>query len=541
MSGLPAALAPWAQQLSVLYADVALALGPWVRRITELLTADDLATAAGGVPDGYDGLSTRGDPSRMLVLEWLLAAELPDEFLRRAATGELTYLSPATLRPAHSGTVVAVVDCGPLMWGAPRLAQLATLLVLHRQAAVRGASFELHVLGPGRPTAYGGGLDQLVRSFVKARGRSVPDPALVLRLLADLPEQTWLLTAPGVASEVGHRRTVAYEEGTWTDTGVADVRVSYHGRRFVLPMPPQDIAVRVLRGKGFAAPPSAARTAATTKVDAAWLRLPVFPDGTPVLLARGDDDHTVVSAPLLEGRLRRHRFSRPVLSAWRQGRRVLALIAADGGRIRLEVAGKPLPELAGSSWPRDGLTCDPEGPLRPVYVHGGGLLAELGGRWWRLTRAGEVEPSDVVAARSRPVGGPLLARSVDGLTRIGDQPKLPRLALLAPDEAGSFAWSCDDGSTWTTSSGHEFRPSGELLGVTVIGGELSAIALSPGGHIVRQVTEHATRALTRWSHGGPRPSLHPNRPWLAFTQRDGVVAVADLDANRVLREWRQRP
>ncbi|MBV1856011.1 hypothetical protein [Catellatospora tritici] len=552
MTGLPAALAPWSEQLSVLYADVAVALGPWVRRITGLIAADDLAGADSGEPDGYDGLSTRGHPDRMLASEWLLATELPEEFLRRAVTGELTYLAQAARQPAPSGSVVAVVDCGPRLWGAPRLAQLATLLVLHRRATEQGAAFELRVLRPDGAATFGGPLDQVVRALVKAREHQLPDPARVRALLADLPEQTWLLTAPGATAEVGHRRTVTYEEGTWTDSGVADVRVGYAGRRFALALPTPELAVRVLRGKGFATPRQVGPAAATTKTDRAPLRLPVFPDTGSTLLARGGDDRTIVAAPVLDGRMRQHRFTGPVVTAWRQGRRVLALVHSRDGRLCLEIAGKPLPELTAARWSTDGLPCDPDGPLTPVYVHEHAVFAEfVAGRagfphhpggdrsWRRLTAAGAVEPTDIVAARSRPGVAPLFARRVGERLRIDGRPELTSPAILAPDEAGAFAWTYDGGVRWQTFGGHEFGSvGGDVLGVTLIRGELSAVALSSGGHIVRQVTERATRTLTRWSFGGPRPSLHPSRPWLAVTRPDGTVAVADLDTDRVLREWR---
>ncbi|WP_155374554.1 hypothetical protein [Catellatospora vulcania] len=533
MTGLPPALAPWSAQLSVLIDEVALALGPLVRRITELIADDGFAVAPTGEPDGYDGLSPRGGPDRLLVSEWLLATELPDEFLRRAATGELSYLAAAARRPAPRGSVAAVVDCGPALWGAPRLAQLATLLVLHRRAAERGVPFELHVLDAAGATPYGGTLEQVLRTFLKARSHLVPDPDTVRAALAGLPEQTWLLTAPALAAAVGHPRTVAYEEGTWTAAGPAEVRLWHQGRRFALPMPPAGPAVRLLRGTGFANwrdPDAVPRTRA-------GLRLPVFPDTSTMLLARGGDDRTVVSAPVLDGRMRRHGFSRPVLTAWRQGRRVLALTEVGGDRMLLEVAGRPLPGLQYRTWPREELRWRPDRPLRPVHAYGGGLLVESAGSWWRLTAAGAVEKSDVVAVRSLAGGNLVLARDVGGeRTTVTDRPDLPGGCLLTPDESGGFAWSEDD-CVWLSPGGNEFLPGGGVLGVTLVRGEPSMIESEPDGSGVFLTTERGRRELTRWSYGGGPPSLHPGRPWLAVTRTDGTVEVVDLDADRVVRQW----
>ena len=53
------------------------------------------ARATAGVPDGFDGITDRGHPDRLLMSQWLLAQEVPLEFARRAAEGELLYLAPA--------------------------------------------------------------------------------------------------------------------------------------------------------------------------------------------------------------------------------------------------------------------------------------------------------------------------------------------------------------------------------------------------------------------------------------------------------------
>ena len=45
----------------------------------------------GGEIDGYAGLARRGDFERLLLSEWLLADEMPDEFIRRATSNELAF------------------------------------------------------------------------------------------------------------------------------------------------------------------------------------------------------------------------------------------------------------------------------------------------------------------------------------------------------------------------------------------------------------------------------------------------------------------
>ena len=133
MSGLPASLAPWAESLQALTPELAIALGPMVRRLDELVTAREPSTAEDGMFAGYGGLSRRGRPERMLASQWLLADEVPEEFTRRAAVGELLHLAPEYQSARARGRVVVLADTGPSQAGAGRLVQLACMIVLHRR------------------------------------------------------------------------------------------------------------------------------------------------------------------------------------------------------------------------------------------------------------------------------------------------------------------------------------------------------------------------------------------------------------------------
>ena len=83
---LPPALAPWAPFLADFPLDVGAALGLLAQRIAALLgPGGEDGNANEGEVDGYDGLTRRGLPERMLLSDWLLADEAPDEWARRAA------------------------------------------------------------------------------------------------------------------------------------------------------------------------------------------------------------------------------------------------------------------------------------------------------------------------------------------------------------------------------------------------------------------------------------------------------------------------
>lgn len=151
---LPATLQPWAELLAMLPRDVAVSLGPWITRLAPVVGPLRVRSRRGaGEPDGYDGLTRRGGYERLLASEWLLADEAPDEFLRRAAMGELAFLERVQRDPARALTSVALFDIGPGQLGAPRVVHLAVLFVLARRAAMAGARFGWGLLQkpPGSP------------------------------------------------------------------------------------------------------------------------------------------------------------------------------------------------------------------------------------------------------------------------------------------------------------------------------------------------------------------------------------------------------
>ncbi|HSF40711.1 MAG TPA: hypothetical protein VLT87_13030, partial [Thermoanaerobaculia bacterium] len=136
---LPRPLAPWRPWLAIFPRDLALSLGPVLQRLSFAVGPLRMERASGeGDPDGFDGLAQRGPYERLLPSEWLLADEAPEEFLRRAAGGEHTFLHLARPVPGGSHLSVALFDAGPGQLGSPRIAQLAALIVLARRAEAAG-------------------------------------------------------------------------------------------------------------------------------------------------------------------------------------------------------------------------------------------------------------------------------------------------------------------------------------------------------------------------------------------------------------------
>ncbi|MEO1170512.1 MAG: hypothetical protein AAFX94_00440 [Myxococcota bacterium] len=135
---LPRHLRPWSGLLEGLAPEVALALGDWLPRMDAALGPSRQTPQYTGEVEGYAGLVRRGSYERLLLSEWALADEVPEEFLRRAVSGEHSFLELAYQIPKESGQLYALFDCGPRQLGAPRLVHLAAMLVLLRRARDNG-------------------------------------------------------------------------------------------------------------------------------------------------------------------------------------------------------------------------------------------------------------------------------------------------------------------------------------------------------------------------------------------------------------------
>ena len=148
---LPRALQPWREWLGWFDAELAEQVGEMVRRLSDMLgVAPSVGRGGQPEPDGLGDLRSRGPYERLLATEWLLADELPEEFLRRAATSEHLFLAPRLRAARVERSVVAIFDCGPRALGTARLAHIAAWILLARLAGAHGGTLRWGVLqAPG--------------------------------------------------------------------------------------------------------------------------------------------------------------------------------------------------------------------------------------------------------------------------------------------------------------------------------------------------------------------------------------------------------
>lgn len=92
---LPESLSPWRQWLEWFTPGQLPLFADFLGRLNPLL-GPLRGMHQGGVPEpeGLGNLQRRGPYERLLTSEWLLAEEVPDEFLRRAVAGEHLFLAP---------------------------------------------------------------------------------------------------------------------------------------------------------------------------------------------------------------------------------------------------------------------------------------------------------------------------------------------------------------------------------------------------------------------------------------------------------------
>jgi hypothetical protein len=307
VSALPPALRPWASQLSLFQEDLALHLGPYVARLSAALgSLRPRGEADGGEPQGYDGLSRRGTYDRLLVSEWLWALEAPDELVRRAAFGELSFLKPAFRQPQGARRSVVLLDAGPDQLGAPRIAHLALLIVLARRAEAAGAAFAWATLqadpaqGPVSEVT-----PATLGTWLAARDLTPPTDARLTAWRKALSldakaEDAWLVGAPRLSRLPGAAGLSRIEVDEVLARGARQLTVEVHPtsraeRSVALDLPPPDTCVRLLRDP-FQQARAAPRVAPLTKTPP--LRTFSFSaDGRRLLLFREDGSVAAMAVP----------------------------------------------------------------------------------------------------------------------------------------------------------------------------------------------------------------------------------------------------
>jgi len=244
--------------------------------------------------------------------------------------------------------MAVLVDSGPDQLGAPRLAQLAGLVVLDRRARTLGIPMTLGIVGDEPSSWQSGELPELFMTWLRSRRPTRPERSAVQDWLADLPADAsaWLFGAAHLSTDElgrGVRRLSAIESN-WGPDGATELKATVDQRKLTLELPEPSVGRRLLRGHGLR---RRVRTAIGSAEGA--LRFPSFHGSVRRLLCRGDQDDelVVVSIPKSsngqQARPKRRQFPGPVLAASLIGPRTVALVAmaeAPGERGHHRLGGE---------------------------------------------------------------------------------------------------------------------------------------------------------------------------------------------------------
>jgi len=252
---LPSALDSWTAELALLHAEVVEGVSPWLVALRELFGPMALPRGARhGDPDGLDGLSRRGPYERLSLSEWAVGLELPEEFLRRAVMSEHVFTARAFIEPRGAQVSVALLDSGPLQWGAPRLVQLAALAVLARRARHHGASFSFGFVQDPELELHSFDIAGLeVWSAARSASATCPDPAAWASALAALDaHDRWVIGAPELSPMASALTAhhVSVDEVLFAAPRRLAVQIQCRGagtRTLNLALPPERACIRALR------------------------------------------------------------------------------------------------------------------------------------------------------------------------------------------------------------------------------------------------------------------------------------------------------
>lgn len=255
---LPPLLQSWAEWLSLFPDDLAATLGELLLRLQPLVGPLRRHAARIAVePAGVGDIVRRGSYDRLLISEWAMADGAPDEFLRRAANGELLFMGPEPSNSETSLRSVALFDAGPAQLGEPRLAHLALFILLARRAELAGAEFRWGILQePG--VLYEEQGVQGVRRLLGARTRAVLDTAGLEEwnaMLGNTAFDCWLVgDAASPCPAPAHSRVLVRRSWFGQELAV-DLVTRRANRSVVLPLPAPADGVRLLR-RPFDKPPA---------------------------------------------------------------------------------------------------------------------------------------------------------------------------------------------------------------------------------------------------------------------------------------------
>lgn len=152
---LPKQLASWHEILGLFPEDIAQFIINVAKQLSPLIETVSREEHSGAIePDGFGGLTAKANYERLLLTEWGLQDYFPEEFIRRAVSGEHLFFDLQKIEHRDDRHCYVLFDCGPKQLGRPRLVQLVVLMLLARRASKTGVKLSWGILQDSQHTIY---------------------------------------------------------------------------------------------------------------------------------------------------------------------------------------------------------------------------------------------------------------------------------------------------------------------------------------------------------------------------------------------------
>lgn len=250
MKQLPVLLEPWRPWLSLFPDDLSEPLGGLLLRLhPQIGPLRSTPARADALPEGVGSIVQRGPYERLLISEWAYADAEPDEFIRRAASGELMFAGPEPAARRRSRRCLVLFDAGPLQLGEPRLLHLALFILLARRAQEAGAVFEWGIAQcPG--VVHDDCGRNGITALLQARGLDAVNATHLAAwdaLIDKTGDDAWVIGAHGLQAPAAVRGQVAIKRQLLAEKLDVVVRMHLASRTVALDLPKPDLAIRLLR------------------------------------------------------------------------------------------------------------------------------------------------------------------------------------------------------------------------------------------------------------------------------------------------------
>ncbi|WP_237067431.1 hypothetical protein [Microbulbifer guangxiensis] len=267
---LPKPISSWVEIISCFPEDVSGLIISLVDRLSHLVNSVPVDEAEGIIePDGLDGVGRLVQYERLILSEWVLQEEIPEEFIRRAVSAEHLFNELKRHENKENRHCYALFDCGPDQLGKPRLVQLAIIILLARRAEKNNAHFFWGVLQDDKRKLFEGvtregilywlgqrSIDFPCHSsiagwfdiFLKQGGELISPSAGVNDDRHGRLKDFWLVSQSDFKIPTDNARKVFIEESKSERNKITvEVKSSNSSRKISLNLPQEDVNVKIIR------------------------------------------------------------------------------------------------------------------------------------------------------------------------------------------------------------------------------------------------------------------------------------------------------